>query len=140
MSRGPSQPYIVDIPLPRFWVSQAKRYLVGSNLVNILQETKSSGSGEHKPDGRHTELGGLRVILVRDGQTQKELQGRVEGSTVVSTILQSKGMEFEDVFLYNFFTSSPCRSSLTLLHNLLHKSRSVGMLFSLPLATVWLNY
>jgi ATP-dependent exoDNAse (exonuclease V) beta subunit len=63
-------------------------------------------------------FGTERVILVRDEQTQHDLQEKVEDTALVLTILQSKGMEFEDVFLYNFFGTSPCVSDFSVLKKL----------------------
>lgn len=42
---------------------------------------------------------------MRDDITKKHLQ-EILPSTLILTILQSKGLEFEDVVLFNFFTDS----------------------------------
>jgi len=47
------------------------------------------------------------VILVRDEKMCHQLRPRLDGSILVKTILESKGMEFEDVILYDFFSTSP---------------------------------
>jgi len=47
------------------------------------------------------------VILVRDDKTKTRLQGQIGNVALVLTILQSKGMEFDDVILWNFFSESP---------------------------------
>jgi tetratricopeptide (TPR) repeat protein len=48
-------------------------------------------------------------------------------AALVLTILESKGMEFDDVFLLDFFTSTPCQSGLRLLENIFEKG-GPGML------------
>ena len=54
--------------------------------------------------GSTMEFGAEQVILVRDEQAQTQLQAKIGDTALVLTILQSKGMEFDDVILWNFFT------------------------------------
>ncbi len=54
-------------------------------------------------------LGANRVFLVRDEAAKIKLRGKKVGKcALIFTILESKGMEFEDVILWNFFTDCPC--------------------------------
>jgi hypothetical protein len=87
-----------------------------------------NGSQEESPDEDNSNqdleissFGAVRVILVRDEQTRRELQEAINGSAIVLTILQSKGMEFEDVYLYNFFSSNPYGLNFKILEELLIK-------------------
>ncbi|CAG8508973.1 11648_t:CDS:10 [Diversispora eburnea] len=50
------------------------------------------------------ELGARQVIIVRDKKTKDRLKTYKLG--LVLTIYEAKGMEFDDVLLYNFFTDS----------------------------------
>ncbi|KAF8241597.1 hypothetical protein K440DRAFT_665246 [Wilcoxina mikolae CBS 423.85] len=114
------------IVIPTFALSQiiAKSPAVGSRFVSALKAPQKASSDE---DFEISSFGGERVILVRD-DTQHDLQEKVGDSALVLTILQSKGMEFEDVFLYNFFSTSPCVSDFRVLVKLLeqyHSSDSV---------------
>lgn len=52
-------------------------------------------------------FGAHRAILVRDEQSRDEIKTKVENPELILTILESKGMEFEDVFLYDFFSTTP---------------------------------
>jgi superfamily I DNA/RNA helicase len=52
-------------------------------------------------------FGSHRAILVRDEQSRNEIKTKVENPELILTILESKGMEFEDVFLYDFFSTTP---------------------------------
>lgn len=52
------------------------------------------------------DFGADQVILVRDEDVQKEIHSRIGSEVLILTVLQSKGMEFEDVVLLNFFSSS----------------------------------
>lgn len=96
--------------------------LVGSDLMALLQETDSS----MKNNMETKEFGEPRVILVRDEQTRRELQKKVKDFALVLTILQSKGMEFEDVFLYDFFTTSPYGSDFGILERFLDGEHSIS--------------
>ncbi|GBC01012.1 hypothetical protein RclHR1_04030007 [Rhizophagus clarus] len=56
------------------------------------------------------EFGASQVIIVRDDasrQRLKELNKHIGNIGLVLTVFEAKGMEFNDVLLYNFFTDSP---------------------------------
>ena len=59
----------------------------------------------------YVEFGAEQVIIVRDDKTKFRLEkliGKAEQVQIqIMTILEAKGMEFDDVILYNFFTNSP---------------------------------
>lgn len=104
----------------------AEYLIVGSDLVSALHSSvgRDAKGNPTDKDQERTAFGGLRVILVRDEKTQFELQRKVSTFTLVLTILQSKGMEFDDVFLYNFFSTSPYSSSFKVLGDLLRERHS----------------
>ena len=52
------------------------------------------------------DFGADQVILVRDEDVQKDIHSRIGSEVLILTVLQSKGMEFEDVVLLNFFSAS----------------------------------
>lgn len=52
-----------------------------------------------------SEFGAEQVIIVRNEDAKKSV-GNVG---IVMTVFETKGMEFNDVLLYNFFTHSPAR-------------------------------
>ena len=69
---------------------------------------------------RVVDFGAEQVILVRDEAVKKEVQRTLgEDTALVLSILDSKGMEFDDVFLLDFFTSSPTPSGLRTLKDIL---------------------
>ncbi|KAJ5166413.1 DNA helicase UvrD-like C-terminal [Penicillium canariense] len=49
------------------------------------------------------DFGAEQVILVRDETSKNKLQSQIGEIALVLTILESKGMEFDDVLVYNFF-------------------------------------
>jgi hypothetical protein len=97
--------------------------------VSALQGAEEASAEE---DAEHNAFGGERVILVHDDQSQQELQSKVKDSALVLTILQSKGMEFEDVFLYDFFTTTPYSSDFQILEDLFEKYHSSGISLNQP--------
>ncbi|GFH16322.1 uncharacterized protein HaLaN_12717, partial [Haematococcus lacustris] len=54
------------------------------------------------------EFGANQVILVRSMQDKEKLPPEIQASNaIVMTVPQAKGLEFDDVFLLDFFTNSP---------------------------------
>jgi superfamily I DNA/RNA helicase len=74
---------------------------------------------------------------VRDDAVKEKVKSEIGDLALVLTILDSKGMEFDDVFLLDFFSSSPCPSALRRLQNILNpcsqKADTGGNGASLPL-------
>ncbi|KAL5535095.1 hypothetical protein ACEPAF_3188 [Sanghuangporus sanghuang] len=65
-------------------------------------------SGE---DGSSIEFGARQCILVRNNRVKDELRVQVGEIGNVLTLYESKGLEFDDVLLYNFFEDSSCVAS-----------------------------
>ncbi len=79
--------------------------------------------GGVKFSDRSIDFGAEQVILVRDDETKHKLRSEIGDMALILTILESKGMEFDDVLLYDFFSGSSCSSSYRALHLLLGKER-----------------
>ncbi|EOY01170.1 P-loop containing nucleoside triphosphate hydrolases superfamily protein, putative [Theobroma cacao] len=60
--------------------------------------------------GHMVGFGAEQVILVRDDPAKNEILKYVGKQALVLTIVECKGLEFQDVLLYNFFSSSPLKS------------------------------
>ncbi|KAK3421350.1 hypothetical protein EUGRSUZ_G02002 [Eucalyptus grandis] len=60
-------------------------------------------------DGNFVGFGAEQVILVRDDHSRNEVSNLVRGQALVLTIVECKGLEFQDVLLYNFFGTSPLK-------------------------------
>ncbi|CAE6340573.1 unnamed protein product [Rhizoctonia solani] len=56
-------------------------------------------------------FGAQQVILVRDAAAAEELDARLQGLCNVLPITDSKGLEFDDVLIYNFFSKSPAATA-----------------------------
>lgn len=62
------------------------------------------------------EFGAEQVVLVRDNEAKANLKSTMGDSALILTILESKGMEFDDVVLYDFFSGSSHSASYRCLH------------------------
>ncbi|MQM02501.1 hypothetical protein Taro_035269 [Colocasia esculenta] len=77
-------------------------------------------------------FGAEQVVLVRDESSKKEISSHVGKQALVLTIIECKGLEFQDVLLYNFFGASPVRNQWRVIYgymqsqNLLHPSLNRG--------------
>ncbi|XP_073153825.1 uncharacterized protein [Henckelia pumila] len=87
----------------------------GSDENSIITIFGGGGSGKGKWSG----FGAEQVILVRDDSTRKEISKYIGSQALVLTIIECKGLEFEDVLLYNFFGSSPLGSQWRVLYEFL---------------------
>ncbi|KAG2048322.1 hypothetical protein BDR06DRAFT_962830, partial [Suillus hirtellus] len=56
--------------------------------------------------GGHIEFGAEQCILVRDDAARQRLRDQVGEVGLIMTLYESKGLEFNDVLLYNFFEDS----------------------------------
>ncbi|OCH88979.1 hypothetical protein OBBRIDRAFT_757238 [Obba rivulosa] len=56
--------------------------------------------------GSHIEFGAQQCILVRDDAARDKLRAQVGDIGLILTLYESKGLEFNDVLLYNFFEDS----------------------------------
>ena len=76
---------------------------------NVGHTTLSAGTAD---------FGAEQVILVRDERTKTSLQNQIGNVALILTILDSKGMEFDDVILWNFFTDCPNQAGIRALETL----------------------
>ncbi len=88
-----------------------------------LEKTVGSQSGDE-----HI-LGSEQVILVRDETSKKEMDEYFPNALVM-TILESKGLEFKDVILVNFFKDSPYKNWRSLDH-VCHESDKKRFMFDI---------
>ncbi|KAF8459690.1 P-loop containing nucleoside triphosphate hydrolase protein [Kalaharituber pfeilii] len=91
---------------------------VGACVTDLL--AKVSGLAHVGSDDHASSVGSNKqVVIVRDDITRSQLESILDKQRMVYTILESKGMEYDDVFLYNFFQSSPCSAAMRTLEELL---------------------
>ncbi|KAG9442386.1 hypothetical protein H6P81_018240 [Aristolochia fimbriata] len=61
-------------------------------------------------------FGAEQVILVRNEDDKRQIVGHVGKQALVLTILECKGLEFQDVLLYNFFGASPLKNQWRIIY------------------------
>uniref|UniRef100_A0ACD5V376 Uncharacterized protein n=1 Tax=Avena sativa TaxID=4498 RepID=A0ACD5V376_AVESA len=71
-------------------------------------------------------FGAEQVILVRDDATKKQIVDLVGKQALILTIVECKGLEFQDVLLYNFFGSSPLRNKWRVLYGYMEDKNIIG--------------
>lgn len=86
----------------------------------------STNVGRVQLSGNSGEFGAEQVILVRDDAQKKILQAQIGDAALVLTILQSKGMEFDDVILWDFFSNCPNETGVRNLGALLKPETASG--------------
>ncbi|GLJ34038.1 hypothetical protein SUGI_0684590 [Cryptomeria japonica] len=69
-------------------------------ITTIFGHGGNSGSEKY-------EFGAEQAILVRDDNQKVKVLEQVGKQCLVLTVIECKGLEFQDVLLYNFFSSSP---------------------------------
>ncbi|XP_077235510.1 uncharacterized protein LOC143877385 isoform X2 [Tasmannia lanceolata] len=67
-------------------------------------------------DGGMNGFGAEQVILVRDDCAKKEIFDHVGKQALVLTIVECKGLEFQDVLLYNFFGAYPLKNQWRVIY------------------------
>ncbi|XP_045829129.1 uncharacterized protein LOC123920847 [Trifolium pratense] len=72
-------------------------------------------------DGKVVGFGAEQVILVRDDSARKEILSYVGKQALVLTILECKGLEFQDVLLYNFFGASPLKNRWRVIYEYMNE-------------------
>lgn len=102
----------VDGPLPIIVNEFKEEYFnILNNRPNELKFTYDiCREMKFKKRSSLIEFGADQVIIVRDEEVKSRVMKLVDKGAMVLTVLDAKGMEFNDVLLYNFFTDSPaCR-------------------------------
>ncbi|KAE8038056.1 hypothetical protein FH972_010602 [Carpinus fangiana] len=94
----------------------------GNNQNTISTIFKNSGKAGRSFVG----FGAEQVILVRDDHVQKEITNYVGKQALVLTIVECKGLEFQDVLLYNFFGSSPLKNQWRVIYKYMEEQDLLG--------------
>ncbi|MCO5580609.1 hypothetical protein L7F22_034479 [Adiantum nelumboides] len=68
-------------------------------------------------------FGAQQVILVRDEAQKTDLIGKIGKQGLILTINSFKGLEFEDVLLYNFFTGSSLQRSWKVIYEYMYENK-----------------
>ncbi|KAL8218515.1 hypothetical protein R6Q57_021888 [Mikania cordata] len=106
--------YSIDILEPETSLisGEAPVLLESGNDENaIVTIFGGSGSGAEIVD-----FGAEQVILVRDEAAKSEICEYIGKQALVLTIVECKGLEFQDVLLYNFFGTSPLKDQWRVIY------------------------
>ncbi|QRV78325.1 UvrD-like helicase carboxy-terminal domain protein [Ceratobasidium sp. AG-Ba] len=71
-------------------------------------------------------IGAQQAILVRSEKLEKELSSSMDGFCPILTITNCKGLEFDDIILYNFFAESECPTAWEFVHGCFTKQHRTG--------------
>eukprot|EP00959_Pyramimonas_sp_CCMP1952_P196024 4098611-Pyramimonas_sp.AAC.1 len=82
-------------------------FLTATSSSDLVMHLFGSGVDETPAPG---EFGAEQAILVRNQAAKVQVEA-VISSGLVLTVYEAKGLEFQDVLLYNFFTDSPAPAS-----------------------------
>ncbi|OMO60734.1 hypothetical protein CCACVL1_23910 [Corchorus capsularis] len=85
-----------------------------------------------KKTGDMVGFGAEQVILVRDDLAKHEIMKCVGKQALVLTIVECKGLEFQDVLLYNFFGSSPLKSHWRVVYEYMKEQGLLDASWSFP--------
>ncbi|KAG6874166.1 hypothetical protein C0995_005584 [Termitomyces sp. Mi166 len=96
-------PYSIDTLAPEKGIVDGLKpiFLNGWDDDNVRYEQFLFGSS-----GSHIEFGAQQCILVRNESARLKLQEQVGNIGLIMTLYDSKGLEFNDVLLFNFFEDS----------------------------------
>ncbi|XVF85502.1 hypothetical protein PTKIN_Ptkin17bG0122800 [Pterospermum kingtungense] len=94
-------------------------------VVRIFGNNSSGG-------GHMVGFGAEQVILVRDDPAKNEILKYVGKQALVLTIVECKGLEFQDVLLYNFFGSSPLKKHWRVIYEYMKVQGSLEANLSFP--------
>ncbi|KDN45554.1 hypothetical protein RSAG8_04878, partial [Rhizoctonia solani AG-8 WAC10335] len=64
----------------------------------------------------NSSLGAQQAVLVKSDEIAEQLSSRISEFCPILTIADSKGLEFDDVILYNFFSESECAEAWDFVH------------------------
>ncbi|KAI0061021.1 P-loop containing nucleoside triphosphate hydrolase protein [Artomyces pyxidatus] len=96
-------PYAIDILAEEKGVVDGIKpvFFSGWDQDNVRYESFLFGAA-----GQHIEFGAQQCILVRNDVAREKLRKQVGDVGLIMTLYESKGLEFNDVLLYNFFEDS----------------------------------
>ncbi|KAG1807540.1 P-loop containing nucleoside triphosphate hydrolase protein [Suillus variegatus] len=101
--------------ITKFWPNTIDGFRQEKEVVGGLKSVFFTGWDEDAfpyeqfffgASGSRVEFGAQQCILVRDDAARQKLRDQVGQSGLIMTLYESKGLEFDDVLLYNFFEDS----------------------------------
>ncbi|CAL4975998.1 unnamed protein product [Urochloa decumbens] len=106
-----------------------EKELHATDMLHLSQNFRTH-SDKLNPETSHSEriyFGADQVILVRDDAEKQQVVGLVGNQALVLTILESKGLEFEDVLIYNLISSSPLRNKWRVIYGYMKENGTLAL-------------
>ncbi|KAF3926117.1 hypothetical protein ABW21_db0204796 [Orbilia brochopaga] len=105
-------PYVIDKLTPELGDFEGPAPILFCGFSSDIFSPRQTGASMSI-----SEFGADQVLIVRDEEAKLRLSRKLADEALILTILESKGMEFQDVFLFDFFSTSPCQTSFRSLAN-----------------------
>ncbi|XVF02940.1 hypothetical protein REPUB_Repub04eG0217900 [Reevesia pubescens] len=124
-------PSLVDILCPETSLiyGEAPIWLESENEDNAIATIfRNNGN----VGGHMVGFGAEQVILVRDDSAKNEVLKCVGKQALVLTIVECKGLEFQDVLLFNFFGSSPLKNQWRVVYEYMKEQGLLDAGWSFP--------
>ncbi|XP_021909691.1 uncharacterized protein LOC110823594 [Carica papaya] len=96
---------------PPIWLDSGKDENAVATIFGNIENGERSFVG----------FGAEQVILVRDDSAKNEIVKYVGKHALILTVVECKGLEFQDVLLYNFFSSSPLRNQWRVIYEYMNE-------------------
>ncbi|KAF3432417.1 hypothetical protein FNV43_RR27157 [Rhamnella rubrinervis] len=77
-------------------------------------------------------FGAEQVVLVRDDNIRNKISDSIARHALVLTIMECKGLEFQDVLLYNFLGSSPLKNEWRVIYEYMNEKNLLDSPKSFP--------
>ncbi|KAM6567430.1 hypothetical protein CsatA_026558 [Cannabis sativa] len=95
-------------------------------LVEVHGENEFASMFNDGEGGKLVGFGAEQAILVRDDNTKNEVLKYVGKHALVLTISECKGLEFQDVLLYNFLSSSPIKNQWRVMYEFMKEHNIIS--------------
>ncbi|ONK71073.1 uncharacterized protein A4U43_C04F4440 [Asparagus officinalis] len=82
--------------------------------------------GTDTSDNSSLKFGSEQVILVRHNRDKEKVINQIGNNAMVLTIKESKGLEFQDVLLHNFFCESPLKNRWRIVYEFMDDKKIVN--------------
>ncbi|PWA66761.1 DNA helicase, UvrD/REP type, P-loop containing nucleoside triphosphate hydrolase [Artemisia annua] len=97
-----------------------------NNAIKVIFEKGSDNSHEI------TGFGAEQVVIVRDEIHKEKVVNIVGKNALVLTIMESKGLEFQDVLLYDFFSAHPFSNEWRVIYEYMKENDILNPLCTAP--------
>lgn len=123
-------PYSIDKLSPETSLNFGPKPIVLEGNVDIASDLfidDRNDNDKSSVPSKSITFGAEQVILVRDEETKRQVLRISQDKALVLTVLECKGMEFEDCLVMDFFSSSPLQNEWRVLYNTADSSECIDV-------------